>query len=412
MKIAVLGLGMVGLTVVGAAANAGFEVYAYELDEKVIQKTQEMITSDKHLTDGYLLYKIRENMQLVHFSNVYDENLKLANVKFICVDTINVPSAIQMLAPFIKKDDIVIVESTISIADCDLIKELAELNTGMKINYHFILAFVPERVMEGKLLQNFECMPRVIGTYDNGSFKMVKRIYEGLGVKGNIRYADPQHATAVKDMENAFRFIEISIANEFADICRERGLDYKKIQDLVNVKGHKMGHNQLLNSGIGIGGSCIPMAADIVARLNWDNANLLRTAIGMNLGRPQSIAGAILGMLKEKLEDFEGKKIAILGATYKPNGVDARDAPATDVIASLADAFESLYIYDPLYRNGNGVVKKIEPAEIEEEFDAVVILVGHDNFKDLSKMKCKFFLDLTGVVKKYPKGARRQRLQV
>jgi UDP-N-acetyl-D-mannosaminuronic acid dehydrogenase len=412
MKIAVIGLGYVGLTVVGAAASSGFEVHAYDLDELAIQKTQEMITSDNHLTDGYLLYKIRDNMQLVHFSNVYDENLKLANVKFICVDTINVPTAVQMLAPYIKKDDIVIIESTISVHDCGVMKTLIETCTGMEVNYHFILAFVPERVMEGSLLQNFESMPRVIGTYDNGSFKMIKRIYEGLGVKGKIQYTDPQHATAVKDMENAFRFVEISIANEFADICREKGLDYDKIKKLVNVKGHEMGYNQLLNSGIGIGGPCIPMAADIIAKMNWDNANLLRTAIEMNMGRPQSIANAILAMLKEKLEDFEEKKIAVLGATYRPNGVDARDAPATEVIASLATAIPSIHIYDPLYRNGEGVVKKLEPVEIEEEFDAVVILVGHDNFIDLSKMKCRFFIDLTGVVKKYPKGARRQRLQV
>jgi UDP-N-acetyl-D-mannosaminuronate dehydrogenase len=69
-------------------------------------------------------------------------------------------------------------------------------------------------------------------------------------------------------------------------------------------------------------------------------------------------------------------------------------------------------MYDPLYNNGSEVVLKLEPAEIGEEFEAVVILVGHDNFRDLSMMQCNFFIDVTGVVKKYPKKARCMKLQV
>lgn len=412
MKIAVIGLGYVGLTVLGAAAGTGHEVYAYELNESVIQKTQNMIMSDEHLTDGYLLLRIRENTERVHISNEYDDNLKMANVKFICVDTINVPAAIQMVSPFVKENDVVIVESTIEVEIADMMRDLIELHTSFKCGENLHFALVPERVMENKLLQNFECMPRPIGTTNRDSFNKVKAIYEQLGVEGKMQYTDFRHATAAKDFENAFRFAEISIANEFADICRENGLDYKTIQKLVNVKGHDMGYNQLLDSGIGIGGPCIPMAADIVARLDWENANLLRTAIEMNLGRPKSIASAILGLLKERLGELEGKKIAFLGATYRPNGADTRDSPAAEILTIMADEITPIYIYDPLYQNNSEAVKNLEPSEIEERFHAVVVLVGHDNFKDLSMMKSLFFIDVTGVVKKYPKKARRIKLQV
>jgi len=412
MKVGIIGLGYVGLTVTGAAVNAGHEVYAYELNEDVIHKTQEIIMSSKHMTDGYLLYTIRENMQLVHFSDVYDDNLRMTDVKFLCVDTLNVPSAIQMLGSFIKPNDIVIVESTIDFGTCDVIKQLIELSTEMVADEDFVFAFVPERVMEGKLLQNFESMPRPIGTSKFTSFKRVKKVYEDLGVEGELQYTDPLHAVASKTFENAFRFAEIALANEFADICREVGLDYSTIQKLVNVKGHEMGYNQLLNSGIGIGGPCIPMAADMVAKMDWNNSHILRTAIETNMGRPKSIALAVVSMLTKKLDGLEGKKIAILGATYKSNGVDNRDSPAIELLTILAQDIEPLYVYDPLWPNDSDLVQKIRPEEIKEEFDAVVILVGHNDFADLSMMKCMYFIDLTGVVKKYPKKARRERLQI
>ena len=412
MNIAIIGLGNVGLTIIGAAAEKGHMVYGYDLDESVIQKNQEMITSDKHFFDGYLLYTIREHMQNIHFSNVYDDNLKMCDVKFLCVDTINVPTAIQMLGPFIKKNDIVIVESTVNVKDCKTITDLVEVSSGLKVKMDFDFAFVPERVMEGHLLQNFERMPRPIGTDNRASFARVKKLYQSLGVQGKLQYTDMKHACASKDFENAFRFVEISIANEFADICRERGLDFEKIRKLVNVKGHGMGFNEILKSGIGIGGPCVPMAANMVAELDWDNSNLLCTAIEMNLGRSKSIAEAILALLKKHLGDLTGKKIAILGATYRPNGIDSRGSPAVEIITRLADVIEPIYVYDPFWPNNGKVVEKIEPSEIEGEFDAIVILVGHSFFKDLSMMKCKFFIDVTGVVKKYPKKAKRKKLHV
>ncbi len=412
MKVSVIGLGYVGLTVVGATANAGYEVYAYELSEDRIHKVQEMIMSDTHMVDGYLLFSIRENMQLVHFADIYDENLRMCDVKILCVDTINIPSAIQMLGPFIKPNDIVIVESTMDLGTCDTIRQLIELATGMIADKDFVFAFVPERVMEGKLLQNFERMPRAIGTSKYSSFKRVKKVYEALGVKGELQYTDPQHATAAKDFENAFRFIEIMIANEFADICREVGLEYSIIQKLVNVKGNEMGYNELLNSGIGVGGPCVPLAANLVAKMDWKNARLLRMAIELNMGRPYSLAQAIISLLKKRLGDLEDKKIAVLGATYRANGVDKRESLAVSILTILADEITPMNIYDPLWPNGSDLVQKMVPEDIEEEFDAVVILVGHNAFVDLSMMKCNYFIDLTGIVKKYPKKARRKKLQV
>ena len=411
MKVAVIGIGYVGLTVVGAAANSGHEVYAYDLSDAKIHKTQEMIMSDNHMTDGYLLYTIRENMQLVHFSNSYDENLKIANVKFVCVDTINVPSAIQMLTPFINPDDIIIVESTIEVKTCKIVLDLLKLGTGMTPDKEFIVAFVPERVMEGRLLENFIEMPRAIGT-KKSSFRIVKKIYESLGVMSDLSWCKPKEAIASKIFENAFRFIEISIANEFADICRESGLDYSSIRKLINSKGHYLGCNEIMNSGIGIGGPCVPMAADMAANMDWKNSQLLRTAIELNMGRPHSIARAIVAILTERLGPLEDKMIAILGATYRPNGVDNRDSPAIEVLTNLANEMPNIHIYDPLWPNGSEMVQKLNPEEIEDEFDSVVILVGHWRFKDLSMMKCMHFLDLTGVVEKYPEKAQHQRLRV
>ena len=411
MNIAVIGLGSVGLTVVGAASRAGHDVHAYELNEVAIQKAQDMILSETYSNDAYLFITLRAHLENIHFSSIYDENLRACDVKLICVDTINVKSAVQMLAPFIRPQDVVIIESTVSDRDCILIRELLEMLTQMKVKEDFILAFVPERVMEGALLENFESMPRPIGTYDVASYQIVKKVYEGLGVMGELKYTDPRHASAAKDFENAFRFVEISIANEFADICRENNLDFDKIRKLVNVKGHEMGYNELLQSGIGIGGPCIPMAADIVAKMNWENSDILRTAIELNMGRPISIADAILAILHKQFGSLDDKRIAVFGATYRPDGSDSRDAPATEIITRLSHEITPIYISDPLYKNG-GVVEKLYPNEIEEEFDAVVVLVGHGIFKDLSMMKCNFFIDVTGVVKKYPKGAKRKRLQV
>jgi UDP-N-acetyl-D-mannosaminuronic acid dehydrogenase len=410
MKIAVIGLGYVGMTVVGAAAGMGHEVYGYDLDQNRVNKVQSMIMQNEYQLDGYLLFTLRDNVQNIHLSTSYDEELKAVDAKFVCVDTINVVSAIQMLAPFIKRDDAIIIESTVAINMPTVIKEMLLMETGFEPDTEFTLAFVPERVMEGRLLQNFESMPRAIGTYNPKSFNRVKKIYTILGVNGKMIYTDPYHAVASKDFENAFRFLEISISNEFADICRESHLDFNTIRKLVNVKGRYMGYNELLQSGIGIGGSCIPMAADIVAKMNWENANLTRTAIELNLGRKESIAHAIDAMLRTTLGSLENKKIAIFGATYRPNGADIRDSPAIDIITKLSAMIVPIYIYDPLWPNGGNTVQRVLPTD--EEFDAVVILVGHDAFRDLSMVKSKFFLDLTGIVKKYPKRAKRKRLQV
>jgi len=411
MRIAVIGLGYVGSTVVGAAVGTGHEVYAYDLDETKIQKIQELILSENYDTDAYLYITLREYIHNAHFSNIYDDNLRNSPVKIICVDTINIISAVQMIAPFVQDGDVVIIESTTPLSTVSLIKEIVEKSFSAK---DYIFAFVPERVMEGRLLQKFEEMPRPIGVENKKQFKVVKKIYENLGVKGKLQYTDSRHASASKDIENAYRMVEISIANEFADICRENNLDFAKIRNLVNAKGHEMGYNELLNSGIGIGGPCIPMAADIVAKMDWDNANLLRTAIEMNLGRPVSIAETIYKLLIKRLgkvEEFDDINIGIFGTTYRANGVDIRESPAIEVIKNLSSMIDAeyLYIYDPLYPNPNGVVAAEKP---EIKLEAVVVLVGHDAFRDLSDIDCDYFIDLTGVVKKYPEGARRIKLQV
>jgi UDP-N-acetyl-D-mannosaminuronic acid dehydrogenase len=413
VKIAVIGLGYIGLTVLTASASAGYNTYGYDLSKDVIRAIDEEIIADRKKTDAYLFSVLRNSLKRVHMSSEYDENLLDADAKFICVDTINVGNAVGRISGYLKKGDLVIIESTIDPEMCDDIKDLIELLVPhLKVGRNIALAFSPERVMEGRLLENYESMPRPIGTYSLKDYNKVALLYENLGVKGELSATTPQNAVAAKLFENAFRFLEISIANEFADICRESHLDFNKIRELVNAKGNKMGYNEILKSGIGIGGPCIPMAADIIHDLNPPNSNLLSVAIEMNMGRPESVAKAIVSMLENEIGGLNKRRICVLGATYRANGYDWRHSPANDVAATLAYYIEDLTVCDPNWLEDSAGVKKVSPDKLDEEFDGVIVLLAHDCFRDLSGMKSKLFLDITGIDRLYPTDAKVINLRV
>jgi len=263
-RLAVIGLGYVGLPVACEFARAGFDVLGVEIQAERVKKINAGISPIEGEEPGLsaLLKEVIEQGKLRATSD-YTE-LRQRDVILIDVETPvdenNVPqyaalrAALRSLGPVLKTGALVIVESTV--APCtisDVVLPLLEEGSGKKVNEGFYLGNCPERVMPGKLLANLRHVGRVVGGMNPETAETMVALYRNV-VSADLDPTDCITAELVKTTESAYRDVQIAFANEVALICEAVGADVWKVRELVN----KSPGRQMHLPGAGVGGHCIP----------------------------------------------------------------------------------------------------------------------------------------------------------
>jgi UDP-N-acetyl-D-mannosaminuronic acid dehydrogenase len=286
----------------------------------------------------------------------------------------SVIASAEAILPVLRSGNLVMIESTSPPrTTVDLVAPILE-RSGLKAGQDFYLAYSPERVLPGQILRELIENARVIGGVNQASAEAGRDLY-AIFVRGEILLTDATTAEMVKLMENTYRDINIGIANEFSRLADRFGVDVWEAISLAN----RHPRVNILRPGPGVGGHCISVDPWFLVEAAPDLSPLIRTARQVNDAQPRFVVDLIRRALELQDEGLAGKRIALLGLSFKPDVDDLRESPAIEIAHLLIEegvqvnAFEP---FKPLARiEGVPTVESLEAAL--QDAQAVVLLVAH-----------------------------------
>ena len=389
LTLSVVGCGYLGATHAACMSSLGFSVIGVDTDpDKVAMLSRGELPFYEPGLDTLLAQEIKTGRLTftTDFSAVAD-----ADVHFVCVgtpqskdglaaDLTYVKAAVAEIAPYLKEGALVVGKSTVPVGTAQSLRqELAQSAPQAD------LAWNPEFLREGFAVEDTLTPNRlVVGVANDRAEEILKRVYEPVIALGTpwIR-ADLPTAELVKVAANSFLATKISFINAMAEVCEAAGGDVTVLAKAIGYDP-RIG-NRFLQAGIGFGGGCLPKdIRAFMARAEELGAKqaleFLREIDAINLRARQRVIDVVRSELSEDLTQY---KIAVLGATFKPDSDDVRDSPALDIAVQIAAAGAQVTIHDP---KAIAPAKKRFPALGFAE-DVEVALKGADLVLHLTEWK-------------------------
>ncbi|EXU66407.1 UDP-glucose 6-dehydrogenase [Streptomyces sp. PRh5] len=362
LKITVIGTGYLGATHAAAMAELGFEVLGLDVvPEKIAMLTQGRVPMYEPGLEELLrrhTVGIEGSTGRLRFTTSYEEAGEFGDIHFICVNTPQkhgeyacdmsyVNSAVESLAPHLRRPALVVGKSTVPVGSADLLAaRLAEL---APVGADAELAWNPEFLREGFAVQDTLHPDRiVVGVAGDRAEKLLREVYQTpIGEGSPFVVTDFPTAELVKVAANSFLATKISFINAMAEVCEAAGGDVVKLAEAIGYD-ERIG-KKFLRAGIGFGGGCLPK--DIRAfmaragELGADQAlTFLREVDSINMRR----RGHMVELAREAVGGaFLGKRVAVLGATFKPDSDDVRDSPALNVAGQIQLQGAQVTVFDP-----------------------------------------------------------------
>jgi UDP-N-acetyl-D-mannosaminuronic acid dehydrogenase len=385
-KVCVLGLGYIGLPTASTFATHGLEVIGVDVNPQVLETLK---TGGLHIHEPGLRTLVRA--ALGSGKLVVSEHPEPADAFIIAVptpfhpdkraDMSYVVSAAKAIAPVLRRGNLVMLESTSPPgATLNLAAPILD-RSGLKAGLDYYLAYTPERVLPGQILRELLENARVIGGVDRASAEAGRDLY-GIFVRGEIILTDATTAEMVKLMENTYRDVNIAIANVFSRLAERFGVDVWEAIAIANLHPRV----DILRPGPGVGGHCISVDPWFLVEAAPDLTALIRTARQVNDAQPNFVLGLVQRALGAGSQaNLAGKRISLLGLSYKPDVDDLRESPAIEVARLLVEAGASVCAYEPYKLDaeveGVKMVPTLEAAL--ENAELIVLLVGHTALRDL-----------------------------
>lgn len=382
-KVAVIGLGYVGLPLLCAIAKSEkYNVVGFDISEKQIDKINNKICP---IEDA----QCEADMKKVNYAvSSKQEILEGSDIFIICVPTpINgdyspnykpVIGATEIVSKYLKQGNSVIIESTINPGTCEeVVLPILGSNTQMKGGKDFVLAHCPERINPGDPKWNVYNIPRNIGTLNNYKSSEIAEFYKSfLNAEVNI-VNSIKVAEATKIIENTFRDINIAYVNELAKSFDAMGIDLNEtIKGASNKPFGFMPHFP----GCGVGGHCIAVDPYYLikrAELSGFNHQFLKIARDVNNSMPKYTVERLEDALNDIQKSINGTKIALLGLSYKANVGDLRESPALHIKKELEIKKADLVVFDPFTSEKN-TFDTLDATM--EDAEAVVLCTSHTEF--------------------------------
>ena len=353
-RIAVVGLGYVGLPTALAFYEEGHCIYGIDISKKIIQSLDNGINP---LIDATSSHKIPVSSENWIIDDKFD-NIKYADIVLITVPTpVNenktpnldyVISAAGSVLDNIDKNKktIIILESTVypGVTRRELTKLCNERN--LIVGQQVEIAYCPERVNPGDAGHSVISVSRVIGCDDKKLGKKIAKIYSTITSKTSNYVGNIEVAEASKMVENLQRDIDIALSNELSIVLSRIGVDVEEVLSAADTKWNFHRHTP----GIGIGGHCIPIDPYYYIELAKDvgyDSLLSKSARKINEEMPYIAADEIISLINSKNQS-EGKKILVLGYSYKPELGDTRETPVKYLLERLHEENLEIFLWDPL----------------------------------------------------------------
>ena len=390
-KVAVLGLGYIGLPTAAVVARSGAQVLGIDIHEHVVETVN---SGGVHIEEVDLDALVQGVVQrgLLRASTT----LEAADVFIIAVptpfdddhapDVRHVLTAARSIAPVLKTGDVVILESTSPVGTTEQVRDVLEaLRADLKFPHagngaaDVAIAYCPERVLPGRILVELIDNDRCIGGITPRCARKALAFYRTF-VRGACITTTARVAEMVKLSENAFRDVNIAFANELSLVCDKTGID---VWDVIRLANRHPRVN-ILTPGPGVGGHCIAVDPWFIVHSAPELTPLIRTARNVNDGKTDHVIARASSLI-----EAEAGRVALLGLAFKANVDDFRESPAMKVAEALAAKFGNrVAIVEPhiadlpksLAATGATLID-IDTALAECE--TMVVLVDHDIFKSV-----------------------------
>ncbi len=379
-KVCILGMGYIGLPTAALFASHGIEVCGVDINAHIIETFN---NGGVHIQEAGLPELVQAAHANGHLwvcaepepSDAFIITVPTPFYEDKRADMRAVTAATRSILPHLRKGNLVMLESTSPPrTTTDLVQPILE-ESGLKAGVDFYLAYSPERVLPGQILKELVENARVIGGINPASAEAGRELYS-VFVKGEIVLTDATTAELVKLMENTYRDVNIAIANEFSRLADHFGVDVWEAISLAN----RHPRVRILKPGPGVGGHCISVDPWFLVEAAPDITPLVRTAREVNDAQPHYV----VELARRALGELVGKRIALLGLSYKADVDDLRESPAIEIARLLAKAGAQVTAYEP-YKPEDTFAGFCTSTTLEgalKDAQAVALLVGHRRFRE------------------------------
>ena len=390
--VGVVGLGYVGLPLAVEKAKAGFKTIGFDIQAEKVNLVNagqnyigDVVNDDlKRIVDsGYL-------RATSDFSFIKDVDFIA-----ICVptpldehqqpDISYVKSSSEAISKYLKKESIVVLESTTYPGTTEeLIKPILENGSGLNCGKDFYLGFSPERVDPGNLIYKTKNTPKVVGAIGEEATEVIAAMYRAVLDSDVHTVSSPAIAEMEKILENTYRNVNIGLVNELAMLCNKMGINIWEVIDAAKSKPYGF---QAFYPGPGLGGHCIPLDPYYLswkAREFGFHTSMIESSMMINDRMPEYCVERASKILNRFKKAMNGSKILVLGVSYKQDIDDYRESPAIRVIDELEKTGAEVVYFDPWVQEykENGKLRKSEPSlsmDLLNNSDLVIITTAHTN---------------------------------
>ena len=408
-RVVVVGQGYVGLPVAVRAVEAGFDVVGFDLDELKVKGLTDGVSFDEDIP--------HERLGAALATGRFKPSSDPEACAGFDVAVISVPTPLREGAPdlsyieraardltrHLRPGACVVLESTTYPGTTEeLVAPILEEGSGLRAGADFHLGYSPERIDPGNKEWTFERIPKVVSGLTPACLAQVQAFYDAL-VEKTVPVSNPKEAELSKLLENTFRHVNIALVNELAMFARDLGIDVWEAIDAASTK--PFGYMRF-TPGPGVGGHCLPIDPSYLSwrvkqRLGF-SLRFVELANDLNDHMPAYVVRRLATAFNDWGLSVRGRRILLLGLSYKKNTADARESPSHHVAEQLVSLGAEVVCADPHVAScqmplGTTLVK----ATVDEAAaaDAVVVLVDHDDF-DLDELASasRYTLDCRHVV--------------
>ena len=387
MKIAIIGQGYVGLALAKAASIAGHYVVGFDTNLKVIEKIKEQLGKGEFLNNSNYLPTINEvdikdlDIYIIAVPTPLDQN-NLPDISYLT-------KASELIAAFATKGGLVINEST---SYPGTLREIVIAKIGKSNKANFLYAAAPERIDPANSKWSIKNTPRVIAGVDETSTKAALKFYKSICDQVEV-VSSPEVAEAAKLFENTFRQVNIALVNELAQISQKLNISANEVIAAASTKPFGF---MPFNPGLGVGGHCIPIDPIYLAQKAKSvgaTAAFIDQANKVNEQMPLYILERIKSLLNNELK---GKKICIVGLSYKADVSDLRQSPSLVLWQELEKQGAEVSFHDDIVKVYEG--EKSAPISVNA-YDLSLVAIRHSNLNvDGLHKSAPIVFDCTGSI--------------
>lgn len=378
-RVAIIGIGRVGLPMALTLADCGLQVDGIDVNPDLIAALERHQMPFHEIGGPELLKK--------HYGKLFTATLDIGaatNADWIILtlgtpvdenmnpDLGQINKTLTALQPHLKAGQTIILRSTVSPSTTTYVKNVIEKHTKFRVGTDLFLAFCPERIAEGKAIEEIKTLPQIVGGIDPASTQHAKALFDILGVESLA--TDATSAELAKLFTNMYRYISFAMANEFMIIAGEHNRD---IYEIVNLVNHNYKRGGLALPGLSAG-PCLFKDGFFLIN-DMPSLELIAASWKINESTPLFLVKKI----KERMS-VANKKVAILGAAFKANIDDARQSLAFKAKKAFEYELADVRIHDSMVPKYTGRVE-----DVLQDADVVFIAMNHDEYKSMDRAQFK-----------------------